>query len=83
MKLFNITVFTAALALTTGVALAEDAEPPEFEEADANSDKSIDANEYTKVTATGVKKTLDEIDVNKDGKISATEYEVILEAECE
>lgn len=87
MKLTKTIILTAFLTSLGGTAIAADApkttELPKFEAVDTNGDKSLDADEFSKATAAGVKKTFAELDKNKDGKLSKEEYSVVLDEDCE
>ena len=80
MKLTKIALFTAVLALASGLAVAA---PPAFKAVDANGDESLDATEFVKATEGGVKKKFEELDKDGDGKLSKKEYSVVLDADCE
>ena len=82
MKLHNLVVLSFAVSLANGVAMA--AEVPEFKALDANSDASVDADEFAKATEAGVEKTFKELDKDEDGKLTAKEYEAAKgEPDCE
>lgn len=78
MKLSTLILLAAFIAVSGTVSAADAKPPPAFSKLDANGDGSLDADEFAKATAAGVKQKFEKLDSNGDGKLSKSEYAVVM-----
>ena len=78
MKLLSTALVMSAALMISGVAFAEEGDPKEFPQADANGDGFVDKAEFAKSNLGEV--DFGEVDEDGDGKLNPEEYKAALES---